>query len=189
MKQTPPNLIEIGFIRAAHGLRGQVVVHAYSRDSQSLVGYGALVGADGKTEYTLTLVNAKGTDFLCRVEGIKDRNEAETLRGLKLFIPEDRLPPAGDNEFYIKDLIGLSVVNSEEQILGKIADVMILGDIDALEIDFIHDGKKPLEKPQRELLLFTEENILDIDLADKKRITIDLPYGLLDDPLEADNDG
>jgi 16S rRNA processing protein RimM len=189
MSKSPTNLIEVGFIRAAHGLRGQVVVHAYSRDPQSLVGYGALVGADGKTEYTLTLVNEKGTDFLCRVTGVTDRNAAEALRGVKLFVPEDRLPPAGDNEFYIKDLIGLSVANSEERILGKVADVMILGDIDALEIDFIHDGKNPLEQPRRELLLFTDENILEVDLEDKKRIIIDLPYGLLDDPLEADNDG
>lgn len=181
-------LIEVGFIRAAHGLKGHVVVHAYSHEGNSLTGYGPLQNKDGTKTYEITVVNDKGSDFLCRVNNITDRNEAELLRGTKLFVSSSKLPAPEEDEFYIRDLIGLSVVDAKDQALGKVQNMIVLGAQDAFEIEFTHDGEKPLPKPQIEMLLYTKQNILNVDLTNKK-ITVELPYGLLTIPSDEADEG
>lgn len=181
MTKTPPELIEVAFIRAAHGLKGQVVVHAYSRDETSLVGYGPLQNKDGTRHFDIKVINDKGSDFLCRIDGVTDRNAAEALRGTKLYTPADRLPEPEEDEYYIRDLVGLVAVTPEGVIVGKVIDVMNLAAHDALEITFTHDGTNPLPSPQTELLLMTDENVPDIDL-DAGQVTVVLPHGLLETP-------
>lgn len=174
------DLIEIGFVRAAHGLRGQVVIHAHSRQADSLTQYGALLNADGSKTYDINVLSDNGTDFMCTVNGITDRNQAEALRGTKLFAPASALPPTEEDEFYIRDLIGLRVENKEGQVLGKIFNVLNLGTNDALDIEFSHNGVSELEKAQTELLLFTNANVPVVKIKEGY-VVIDLPVGLLDD--------
>jgi 16S rRNA processing protein RimM len=174
------DLIEIGFIREAHGLRGQVVVHAYSGDENSLTQYGALQSADGSKRFTFDIINSKNNDFLCHVNDVSDRDAAEKLRGTKLFVPADALPPTNGDEYYVRDLIGLNIVDQKGTQLGSVINIHNLGHNDAFEIEFIHDGEKPLEKPRQEFLLYTTQNVLSVSVPDKK-IIIDLPIGLLED--------
>lgn len=175
------DLVEIGFIRAAHGLRGQVVVHAHSGSAESLTAYGALLNADGSKTFTLTVKNASGTDFLCAVDGITDRNAAEALRGTKLFVRADALPPPPPDEFYIRDLIGLSVRDENGTELGRVANVIEIGSNSAFDIAFTHNGTAPLPAPQTELLLYTKQNVPHIDMVGRV-MTVNLPFGLLETP-------
>lgn len=176
------DLIEIGFVRAAHGLRGQVVVHAHSRDGESLTKYGPLFNADKSKSFELKITGDNGTDFMCTVKGVADRNQAEALRGTKFFIPASSLPPTKENEFYIRDLIGLQVRNTKGTVLGKVFNVLNLGANDALDIEFSHDGTNPLDKPQTELLLLNMRNVPEINPA-AGYVVIDLPEGLLGETI------
>ena len=178
---TDHELIEIGYIRAAHGLKGHVIVHAYSNDENSLTGYGPLLGKDGAKTYELTILSDHGTDFKCSVKGVTERNAAEMLRGTKLFTTIDKLPPAKEGEYYIRDLVGLGVLDESGAILGKVVDIFDQGVQDSFDIEFTHSGKAPLAKPQRELLLFTEDNVKNIDLA-AGQITVTLPDGFFEEP-------
>lgn len=181
-----PDLIEIAFIRGAHGLRGQVMVHAHSLEEESLTGYGPLSSLDGSRQFKLKVTGVKGKDFICAIDGVNDRNAAEALRGTKLFIAADKLPETEEGEYYIKDLEGLSAVTLEGVTVGKVLHVTNFGVHDALEIRFIHDGQKPLEKPQTEFLLFTDENVPEVDL-DNGIVTVNLPIGLLEMPEKPKN--
>ena len=176
------DLIEIGFVRAAHGLRGQVVVHAHSRDGESLTKYGPLFNADKSKSFELQITGDNGTDFMCAVTGITDRNQAEALRGTKFFVPASALPPPAENEFYIRDLIGLQVRSTKGIVLGKVFNVLNLGVQDALDIEFTHDGTNPLEEKQTELLLLNAQNVPVIKPSEGY-IVIDLPEGLLGDAV------
>lgn len=178
---TQNDLIEVGFIRAAHGLKGHVVVHAYSGEESSLTGYGPLQNKDRNKNFMLTVVNDKGTDFLCRIDGVTERNAAEALRGTKLFVAADKLPPPQEDEFYIRDLIGLAVVDANGTALGTVQNMIAMGAQSAFEIEFIHDGTWPLPKPQIEMLLYTKQNVKQVDVTNKQ-ITVELPYGLLESP-------
>lgn len=173
-------MIELGFIRAAHGLKGHVVVHLYSREEDSLTAYGDLTNADGSKTYKIDVISVNDKDFLCRVEGITERNGAEALRGTKLYIPAANLPETEDEDaFYIRDLIDLEVRDTVGTVLGKVINIIGVAAHDALEIEFTHNGAAPLAKPVQEYLVFTKDNVPDVHIADGY-ITINLPYGLLE---------
>jgi 16S rRNA processing protein RimM len=173
------DLIEIGFIREAHGLRGQVVVHAFSGREDSLTQYGALLNADGSRTFSFDIINAKGNDFLCKLDGVTDRDDAEKLRGTKLFTRAANLPMTNGDEYYVRDLIGLTVKDQSGTILGTVKDVIDLGVHSAFDIEFIHNGETALPEAQRELMLYTKQNVLALDIKNKT-MTIELPAGLLE---------
>lgn len=177
------DLIQLGFIRGAHALKGQVVVHLFSGNEDGLSEYGPLLTADRKKSYEFQVVGDKGSDFICEVDGVTDRNAAEALKGTKLFVPASALPELDENEFYIKDLIGLTALDGAGTELGKVKDVASFGYHDALEIAFIHTGHEELDRPRLEYLLFTKENVPDLNLA-AGTLTVNLPHGLFDTPEE-----
>jgi 16S rRNA processing protein RimM len=166
------DLVPIGFIRAAHGLNGAVLVHAWSGKDDSLTAYGPLQDATGENTFTVKVNGPKDKDFICRIKGIDTRNAAEALRGIKLFIAADKLPPTDEDEYYHRDLVGLAVENADGQTIGRIADVVTFGHGDALLINFTH-----VEPAQSELLLFTKQNVPYVSIAEK-RVVVELPDGL-----------
>ncbi len=171
----PNDLVPIGFIRAAHGLQGALLVHAYSGQADSLTAYGPLQDAIGDMQFTLTINGPKDKDFICRAKGITTRTEAEKIRGIKLFIVANKLPPASDDEYYHRDLLGLKVENTDGNMIGIVRDVLALAQGDALLIEFNRG-----ETQQTELLLFTKENVPFVSVSEK-RIVVELPDGLFED--------
>ena len=172
---TDNDLVPIGFIRAAHGLQGALLVHAYSGRAESLSAYGALQDAVGEQHFNLTVSGGKDKDFICKDKKITSRTDAEKLRGIKLFLPAHKLPPTAEDEFYHHDLIDLAVENTDGQTIGVVRDVLELAQGDALLIEFTH-----VQPAQTELLLFTKENVPVVFIKDKK-IVVELPEGLFED--------
>lgn len=120
--------ILVGKIVAPQGIRGEVRVHTYTA-----------VPDDFKTlkilDLPLKFVRTAGRDVaICRVDGVADRNAAETLRGTELFISRDALPAAGANEYYQADLIGFDVVRDGAKI-GRVACFQNFGAGDIIELD------------------------------------------------------
>ena len=72
--------------------------------------------------------------FAARLTGVATREEAEALKGTRLYAPRDRLPPLGDDEYYHADLIGLAVVDTGGAALGTVRAVLDHGAGDILEI-------------------------------------------------------
>jgi 16S rRNA processing protein RimM len=170
-------LIQIGFIRGAHALKGQITVHAFSGDEESLTGYGLLFNADRSQSFVFKITGVKQGDFMCSVPGVTDRNAAEALKGTKLYVPASALPETDEDEFYIKDLIGLTALHLNGTVLGTVKNVDSFGAHDALEIEFIHDGQNALPNMQSEFILFTKQNVPELNLA-AGTITVDLPDGI-----------
>lgn len=169
-------LVPIGFIRAAQGLQGAVLVHAWSGQPESLISYGALQDVSGEQTFALAISGQKDKDFICKIKGVSDRTTAEKLRGIKLFLPADKLPPTDEDEFYHRDLVNLSVEDTNGATIGSVRDVVGLAQGDALLIEFTH-----VDPAQTELLLFTKDNVPFISIKEK-RLVVDLPHGLLDTP-------
>jgi 16S rRNA processing protein RimM len=178
--KTGDDLIEIGFIRAAHGLRGQVVIHAHSGQAESLTQYGALLNADGSKHYKIKVGRASESDFLCSIDGLTDRNAAEAMRGTKLFTRASSLPPTEDDSYYIRDLIGLAVKDPSGKTLGKVFNVVEVGSNSAFDIEFDLGEKK-----QTELLLYTKQNVPQVDIKGGF-IVVSLPDGLLTEPEKSE---
>jgi 16S rRNA processing protein RimM len=107
-----------------------------------------------------------------RFSGIEDRNRAEALRGLRLYLPRAALPPPEDEEYYHADLIGLAAMLADGTSLGRVRAIHDFGAGDSLEIE--RGGGPPLIVP------FTRAVVPVVEI-DAGRLVIDPPEGLLDD--------
>ena len=128
------NLIFVAQVGAAHGVRGEVKVTTFTADPMALADYKTLLRQDSSP--ALTIMSARPTKggIVARLNGVADRNAAEALRGLKLYIQRDSLPEPEEDEFYLADLIGLSVETAEGEALGTVKAVQDFGAGDLLEI-------------------------------------------------------
>lgn len=122
------NKILVGKIVAPQGIRGEIRVHTYTSTSDDFKSLKIL-------DLPLKFVRSAGHDIaICRVDGINDRNAAETLRGTDLFISRDALPATDADEYYQADLIGFDVVCGDKKI-GRVACFQNFGAGDIIELD------------------------------------------------------
>lgn len=103
---------------------------------------------------------------IAALDGVADRKEAEGLKGLRLYVAKDALPPPDEDEFYHADLLGLEVVQNGEPV-GTVRSIIPAGEAEVLEID------RGPEEPSL-LVPFTRAAVPEIDVAGG-RLTIDPP--------------
>ena len=108
-------LILVGRIAAAHGLRGLVKLQSFTGEPAAIGRYGPLLDAAGKRRFEVTVQNLVKGGVVARIAGVEDRNAAEKLRGIELYLPREALPPAAEGEYYHADLLGLAVELKEEE--------------------------------------------------------------------------
>lgn len=169
------NPVLMATIGAAQGLRGEVRVRSFTADPVSLGDYGKLHSADGRIFEILDIREAKNV-VVVRFRGINDRNAAEALNGLELFIERDNLPDdeLEEDEFYYADLEGLEVVDKDGKSYGTISAVFDFGAGDLLEIKGA--GRRPA------LIPFSEAAVLEIDLEAGTILIDPDAAGLIENP-------
>jgi 16S rRNA processing protein RimM len=128
------NLIFVAQVGAAHGVKGEVKITTFTADPMALAGYKTLMRQDGSPALAITSARPAKGGIVARLKGVADRNAAEALRGLKLYISRDSLPEPEEDEFYLADLIGLAVETESGEPLGKVKAVQDFGAGDLLEI-------------------------------------------------------
>jgi 16S rRNA processing protein RimM len=134
-------------------------------------GYGPLTAEDGRA-FDVTVGRPVRGGFAARLSGVSTKEAADALKGVRLYVPRQRLPSLSDDEFYHADLIGLEVVDTGGAVLGRVRAVLDHGAGDLLEI--AGEGR-----PRSILLPFTRASVPTVDLA-AGRIVADPPNGLLD---------
>ena len=152
-------LILVGQVAGGFGVRGEVRVTAFTADPLALKGYGPLLRADGSVGLTLTTARAAKGAGIGRAKEIETREQADALRGLKLFVPRERFPAPDEDEVYVTDLIGLEARDPDGRVLGRVKAVQNFGASDMLEIT-------PAEGGQTWYLPFTLEATPELHLAD-----------------------
>jgi 16S rRNA processing protein RimM len=163
----------VGVVAGAHGVRGAVKIKSFTAEPKDVARYGPLEDENGRQRFTLRLVGeAKGV-LIGWLSGVADRDRAEALRGLRLYLSRAALPPTEDEEYYHADLIGLDAVLADGAPLGQIKAVHDFGAGDTLEIE------RPEGPPA--MVPFTRAVVPVVDL-EAGRLIIDPPPGLLDGP-------
>jgi len=128
--------ILLGEISSAHGIRGEVLVRSFAAEPEDIAAYGPLEDESGKRTYDLDVVRVTPKGVIARVAGVADRTEAETLKGVKLYVERTKLPETGEEEFYHADLIGLQINAHDGCPKGEIVAVVNFGAGDLLEIRY-----------------------------------------------------
>ncbi|MGJ3521584.1 ribosome maturation factor RimM [Nitratidesulfovibrio sp. D1] len=171
------SFIEIGLVGRPHGLRGEVGVDFWA-DSPDLL-RGALwlrPGRGAPRAMTVAAVRRHQGRPLVLFEGIADRSAAETLRGMRVLVPRDRLPELDEDEVYLHELLGLRVLlHDTGKALGTLDDVQMPGGQEVWSIRTA-DGKEVL-------LPAVDEFVASIDL-DAREVRITPPPGLIELYLE-----
>ncbi|MFC3079406.1 ribosome maturation factor RimM [Phenylobacterium terrae] len=158
-------LILVGRVAGAFGVKGELRITSYTEDPMALVRYRVLLRQDGTQALTLTGGRPVKGGLVARAEEVPTREAAEALRGLRLHVTREALPPPEDeDEFYLADLIGLSAETAEGELLGRIKSVHDFGAGDLLEIQ-PPDGATWW-------LPFTKDAVPEVRLADGKIIAV-----------------
>jgi 16S rRNA processing protein RimM len=157
----------LGAIAGAHGVRGLVKIKSFTQDPANLTAYGPLGNESGRRRFEIAVTGqAKGL-LVARIAGVEDRDAAQALRGVQLYVARAALPePEEAEEYYQADLIGLAVEDPQGRLLGKVAAVENYGAGDFLEIARAEGA--PLLVP------FTKAAVPLVDL-EGGRVVVDLP--------------
>ena len=107
-----PDRICVAQIGGAHGIRGEFKLKSFTADPTAVGGYGPLETEDGTANLEIETMRPVKGHLVARFRGVNDRNAAERLTNLRLFVSRARLPPPAADEFYHVDLIGLDAVDS-----------------------------------------------------------------------------
>lgn len=151
-------LLLVGRVAGAFGVRGELRLTTYTAEPLALFRYRDLKREDGSPALTLTSARDAGGSVIVRAREVETREQAEALRGLRLHVPREALPPPEEDEFYLADLIGLAAVDPEGGSLGRVKAVHDFGAGDILEID-------PGAGERSWYLPFTREAVPRVDLA------------------------
>jgi 16S rRNA processing protein RimM len=117
----------------------------------------------------MTQVREQGDIVVGTAEGLQDRNDAEALKGARVYVSRSAFPTPEADEYYWVDLIGLDVVNKEGVALGKVVDLIDTGPQSVLRcvIEGGGEGLAPAESTER-LIPFVSAYIVSVSLADKR---------------------
>ena len=150
----------------AHGLKGEVRVKTFTATPEKLGAYGPLHAKDGRSFTVASIRAGKDGEAVVVFKEIADRNAAETLKGLELFVKRTALPPAEIEEFYHADLVGLAAEDTLGVRIGKVTAIHNYGASDVLVIAR-DDGDEVL-------IAFTRENVPEIDVK-SGRLVVAVP--------------
>ncbi len=163
----PVGRIQLGVIGRAHGVRGLVKITSHTVEPADLTAYGPLSDAEGRL-LTLRWMADGVAEVTRHIDGVPvkvaDRGQAEKLTNTKLFIDRSALPPADDDEFYLTDLIGLTVTDPAGGAIGTVSVVHDYGAGASLEIE---------RKPGAPLIVpFTAACVPTVDIANGRVVVV-----------------
>ncbi len=121
-------------IGGAHGIRGEVKLKPFTADPMAVAKYGPLETEDGSMNLEIETVRPAKGHLVARFRGVGDRNAAERLTNVRLFVSRTRLPPPAADEFYHVDLIGLEAVTADGAEVGTVVAIHDFGAGDILEL-------------------------------------------------------
>jgi 16S rRNA processing protein RimM len=189
----PADAIEVGRIADAWGIKGwfKVLPHSASPEalfsskrwyllpsdrvvggSKSPTAKSAAASAGASKPVLLKIKEAKehADTVVASSLDIADRNQAEALKGARIFVPRSSFPTAGTDEYYWVDLLGLDVFNREGVALGQVKDLMSTGPQTVLVLAqaSVEPGKPAIER----MIPFVSAFVDNVDLLGRK-ITVD----------------
>ncbi len=151
------DLVLLGEIGRPQGLKGELRLRSFTEVPQAIADYGPLQDETGTVLFEITALRSDAKGVVARLKGVATREEAETLTGTKLYVPRDRLPDAGEEEWYCADLVGLAALDPTGARLGTVTAIHNFGAGDIVEIARETGGETML-------LPFTEATVPEVDL-------------------------
>jgi 16S rRNA processing protein RimM len=119
--------IEIGRVARAQGIRGEIRVDSWTDWPERFLAGGSIFIQPSAGEgawHQVVRTRLQGRTVILKLAGVDDRDQADMLRGAVLKIKNSDRPPLHDGQYYIRDVIGLTVRTEDGRVIGKINDVL-----------------------------------------------------------------
>lgn len=171
-------MIKVGRIVNTFGIRGQIKVIADTDFPEERFARGAQLHIlDNNQSIAQVVVEQahlhKGT-YLITLEGYHNINQVEIYKGMWLAIDPEDQHELEDDAYYHHQIIGLEIITTQGQALGKVKEILSLGSNDVWVVKRTQPGKKDA------LIPFIEDVVKNVNL-EKGQATIELMEGLIDD--------
>ena len=162
MDQHDDELICVGHVLGAQGIKGWVRVFSKTSPRENVVNYGPWLVEQGDELRAMAVTGRlQGKNVIAKLEGVDDRTRAEELIGCRLFIEARQLPRLETGEFYWSDLIGLEVETLQAEPLGVVASMMETGADDVMV----------LSGDRERLIPFVMDDIVrEVDLGNRRLV-------------------
>lgn len=172
----PEGVMAVGLIVGAHGLQGEMKIEPHTDyEDRFAVGNTLLLGEDLLAVQIRTSRSHKGFQLI-RIDGVDSRTDVDLLRGQWLFIRESDATSLEEDVYWIHDIVGLSVIDTEGRALGTVRNILQTGANDV----YIIEPANNINKGREILLPAIAEVVQKVDL-DARTITVELFPGLLDE--------
>ena len=158
-----PELLAVGRVARAHGVRGRILIAPYNAGSQGLGQVRRLWL--GNREFEVERAERVHLGYLVALRGVGDREQAAELRGQEVRVDRAELPALDEGEMYAVDLIGYAVSDPEGKLHGVVEDLEEAGPQDLLRLQ--GGALVPL-------------GLVKEVQPEQRRIVIDAPPGLFD---------
>ena len=179
MAHSEPTHLIVGFVTKPHGIKGEVFMGSLTDHPEGIFSPGVVLfpgDRDGggldpdRPPLRIETIRPFRDGFLILFGGIRDRNDANTLRGTYLFLPVDALSPLADDEVFYHQLLGMTVETVDGETVGRVQEVYEMEPSDLLEVRTAAGTI---------LIPYNREVVVDAD-REGKRLVIDPPAGLLE---------
>ena len=156
----------LGAFAGAHGVKGDALVKVFTEAPENIAAYGALETEDGARKFTLAFLReTKPGVVLVRAPEIKSREDAQSLKGERLYVDRAALPETEEDEFYLDDLVGLAAFDETGAPAGRVAAIHNFGAGDLIELSDI-PGINGVR-----MIAFTKNTVPAVDL-ENRRLTV-----------------
>jgi 16S rRNA processing protein RimM len=147
----------MGRMSAPFGIKGWIKLQPFTAAPENLQAYSHwwIGGAEQWQEYRVEGMEVHSAAVVVKLAGCEDRDAAALFRGREVAVPRDALPETAANEYYWSDLVGLKVVNAENEDLGTVSEVFATGANDVLVV----------QGDRERLIPFTEEVVKRVELS------------------------
>ncbi len=166
-----PRYLVVGRVLGGRGLDGEIKVEVMTDFPDRFNFLQRVYLGQEARPYTVEEVRLRQDkrQVFLKLKGCSDRNAAQKLRGQLVQVPLEEAMPLGEEEYYVYQILGLTVCTAEGQRLGVVREVLFTG---SNEVYVVRDGGREI------LIPALEDVVLEVDL-EKKRLVVELPEGLI----------
>lgn len=167
------DMLQVGVIASTHGIRGEVKVFPTTDDAARFRKLKRVIMDTGREKRELEI---EGVKFfkqfaILKFKGIDNINDIEKYKGKGLYVTRENAVKLQKDEYFIADLIGVTVIDETEQRIGVLTDVIATGANDVYVIT--------MENNKELLLPAIKQCILNVDI-EAKSMRVHILQGLLD---------
>lgn len=160
---SPDKLVKIGQLKKPYGIKGWLWVFSETDERDAIFAMQPwwIKTATGIRPLTVVDWRQQGNGLVAQFEQIPDRNIAETMNGVAIWTAKDALPEPAEDEYYWSDLVGVKVINEQEEYLGDIAEMFETGAHDIMRVEATSTSIDDEER----LIPWHKQTVVKVDLS------------------------